>query len=174
MKVLPWIMYNVYIGIVEVLLFHESDDDEAKKILSQIHAVTLIDCSFGNRFSSPLAGWQRIKDLPLKLQAQYRPELGWGRLDDDGELWERVGGRSGWKTGQYLYSQLDHWSKDFTGKPGNYKLMVKQSFNIAEGIHMVSESFTRSRHVGYGIEANENHFAGSCFCDSVAVPYRRR
>eukprot|EP00958_Prasinococcus_capsulatus_P009954 scaffold966_cov415-Prasinococcus_capsulatus_cf.AAC.17 len=139
-EVLPWILYNVFIGIAEILLFHESDDLEAKKILGQIQAVTLVDCAFRNRFSAPLAGWQRLKDLPEKLRNQYRPELGWGQTDDRGDIWERVGGRTGWKSGPYLYSQLDTWSKDFTGKPGNYKLMVKQSFNIGEGIHIARNS----------------------------------
>lgn len=66
------------------------------------------------------------------------------RYDDQGHPWERIGGAlpGKHKSSLYTYSKFDQRST-FSGKPGNYRLMVKQSFNLqeacikarAQGIH---------------------------------------
>ena len=115
-----------------------------RNISSCVH---LLDLAFEDRHGSNGGKW-----VPMDLsssETQWRQaklktfaDEHWSRVAESGMLWERVGGRGPVfppNSVNFTQSMLAKWMPEFGSQPGNFRLMIKQSFNSEEAIHTARE-----------------------------------
>jgi len=138
-EVFPWLQYHVAVGLAKVFMFYDGQDSDAKLLLRQLEPIHLVDTTFEDRHFTNGGNWMLVDEPPASLLERFNDSM-WWRQDESGRLWERVGGRAPDIGLNFTMSKLDRWTPEFGfNRPGNYKLMIKQSFNLQEGIHRAQE-----------------------------------
>ena len=153
-NVLPWVLYHAEVGVERFIVFYDGasgapEAEAAKRVLRRLSScVHLLDLSFEDRHGANAGRWVPMDSADSESVWARNSSLrsfaneGWSRKDEAGVVWERMGGRGPTyppNSVNFTISMLARWMPEFGSKPGNYRLMILQSFNAEEAIHVARE-----------------------------------